>query len=118
MAADGKSVTWKLKRGVHWADGTLLTVDDVIFTYEHIMGTDHRVQKAFKTRYAMVRDVKKIDDHTIKANFKHPNPAWAIPFTGRYGMILPRHILQAYTKADSLQSPGPKWCRRSTINEK
>jgi peptide/nickel transport system substrate-binding protein len=118
LVADGKSVTWKLKRGVHWADRTLLTVDDVMFTYEHTMSSSPLVQKTFKARYAMVRDVEKIDDYTIKVNFKKPNPAWAIPFTGRYGMILPRHILQAYTKADSLQSPGPKWCRRSTINEK
>jgi len=66
------------------------------------------VQKAFKTRYAMVSDVKKIDGHTLKVNFKHPNPAWAIPFTGRYGMILPRRILEDYTKADSLQTPGPR----------
>ncbi len=108
LVADGKSVIWKLKQGVHWADGTSLTVDDVIFTYEHIMSSSSLVQKAFKARYAMVRDVKKIDDHTIKVNFKNPNLAWALPFTGRYGMILPRHILQAYTKADSLQTPGPK----------
>ena len=29
LAADGKSVTWKLKRGVHWHDGKPFTADDV-----------------------------------------------------------------------------------------
>src|SRR5271156_6821534 len=29
LAADGKSVTWKLKKGVTWHDGKPLTADDV-----------------------------------------------------------------------------------------
>ena len=29
LAADGKSVTWKLKQGVHWHDGKPFTADDV-----------------------------------------------------------------------------------------
>ena len=32
LAADGKSVTWKLKRGVTWHDGKPFTADDVVFT--------------------------------------------------------------------------------------
>jgi peptide/nickel transport system substrate-binding protein len=32
VAADGKSVTWKLKRGVTWHDGKPFTADDVVFT--------------------------------------------------------------------------------------
>ena len=30
LAADGKSVTWKLKRGVTWHDGKPFTADDVV----------------------------------------------------------------------------------------
>ncbi len=33
LAADGKSVTYKLKSGVKWSDGQPFTADDVIFTY-------------------------------------------------------------------------------------
>ena len=32
LAADGKSVTWKLKKGVTWHDGKPFTADDVVFT--------------------------------------------------------------------------------------
>ncbi len=32
--ADGKSVIWKLKRGVQWHDGKPFTADDVVFNWE------------------------------------------------------------------------------------
>src|SRR5882757_8889251 len=35
LAADGKSVTWKLKKGVTWHDGKPFTADDVVFTWEY-----------------------------------------------------------------------------------
>ena len=35
LAADGKSVTWKLKRGVTWHDGKPFTADDCVFTWEY-----------------------------------------------------------------------------------
>ena len=31
VAADGMSVTWKLKKGVQWHDGQPFTADDVVF---------------------------------------------------------------------------------------
>src|SRR5438094_2104359 len=36
VAADGKSVTWKLKRGVTWHDGKPFTADDCVFTWEFV----------------------------------------------------------------------------------
>jgi peptide/nickel transport system substrate-binding protein len=34
VARDGKSVTWKLKKGVTWHDGKPFTADDCVFTWE------------------------------------------------------------------------------------
>ena len=36
VAPDGKSVTWKLKRGIKWSDGKPFTTADVAFTYQYI----------------------------------------------------------------------------------
>jgi peptide/nickel transport system substrate-binding protein len=33
VPADGRSVTWKLKQGIKWADGTPFTADDLRFTF-------------------------------------------------------------------------------------
>ena len=35
LAEDGRSVIWKLKRGVKWHDGKPFTADDVVFTWEY-----------------------------------------------------------------------------------
>src|SRR6185437_10690933 len=35
IAADGTSVTWKLKKGVEWHDGRPFTADDVVFNWEY-----------------------------------------------------------------------------------
>ena len=35
LAADGKSVTWKLKKNVQWHDGKPFTADDVMFNWEY-----------------------------------------------------------------------------------
>ena len=35
LAADGKSVTWKLKKGVKWHDGQPFTADDVVFNWQY-----------------------------------------------------------------------------------
>src|SRR5207342_2953135 len=35
LAKDGKSVTWKLKRGVKWHDGKPFTADDVLFNWQY-----------------------------------------------------------------------------------
>ena len=34
LARDGKSVIWKLKKGVTWHDGAPFTADDVVFNWE------------------------------------------------------------------------------------
>src|SRR5688572_932972 len=35
VARDGKSVTWKLKRGVQWHDGKPFTADDCVFNWQY-----------------------------------------------------------------------------------
>src|SRR5579864_8351061 len=36
LSPDGRMVTYRLKRGVRWADGRPFTADDVVFTYTFI----------------------------------------------------------------------------------
>ncbi|MDM8515698.1 peptide ABC transporter substrate-binding protein [Desulfobacterales bacterium HSG16] len=98
LSADRKSVIWKLKQGILWADGTAFTADDVIFTYEYIMNSKHNVDQSFKAIYSIIQNIEKIDTCTVKLNFKMPNSTWALPFTGKYGMIIPRHIFKPVMK--------------------
>ncbi|WP_026798490.1 MULTISPECIES: peptide ABC transporter substrate-binding protein [Planktothrix] len=104
IAKDGKSVTWKLKKNVNWSDGKPFTADDVIFTYEFI--SNPKVGTTTSGTYEIIKNIEKIDDHTIKINFKSVTPGWYSVFVGTEGMILPRHIFQAYNGENARQAPG------------
>jgi peptide/nickel transport system substrate-binding protein len=102
VAKDGKSVTWKLKKGVTWHDGKPFTADDCIFNVEYAQDPETAT-----TTIAAYRDVKavKIDSHTVRIEFKDPTPFWADPLVGTNGMIIPKHLFDAYRGSKSRDAP-------------
>jgi peptide/nickel transport system substrate-binding protein len=104
VAADGMSVTWRLRDDVFWSDGTPFTAADVRFTYEYI--TNPFVGATFSASYDSVTAVEIISDHVIRVHFDAPNPAWAVPFVGVPGMILPRHIFEPYSGGNAREAPA------------
>ena len=104
VAADGKSVTWKLKQDVKWSDGQPFTAQDVVFTYQFI--SNPKVGSSSAGTYEIVESVEAIDDYTVKVNFKEVNPAWSLVFVGGSGMILPKHIYQTYSGANAREAPA------------
>jgi peptide/nickel transport system substrate-binding protein len=103
LSADGLSVTWKLKQGVTWHDGKPFTADDVVFTWVYAADL---ATAAYSTGSYKDIKVEKIDDHTVKVNFKSPTPFWADPFVGSVGQILPKHHFGDYAGAKSREAPG------------
>ena len=104
VAADGKSVTWKLKPDVKWSDGTPFTAEDVVFTYKFI--ANPKVGAVSAGTYDVVKSVEAVDQHTVKVNFKEVNPAWSLVFVGGEGMILPKHIYEPYNGANAREAPA------------
>jgi peptide/nickel transport system substrate-binding protein len=104
LAADGLSVTWRLRQGVQWSDSTPFTADDVRFTYEYI--TNPAIDSPAAAAYEQVEQVEVLDEHTVRVSFRTPDPAWAVPFVGRYGLILPRHMFEAYSNDTYREAPA------------
>lgn len=104
VAADGTSVTWKLKQGILWSDGTPFTAEDVVFTYEFISNPEVGTTSA--GTYEVIESVEALDSTTVRINFKEPNPAWYLVFTGTEGMILPRHIFAEYNGSNGREAPA------------
>ncbi len=104
LAADGKSVTYKLRSGVKWSDGQPFTADDVIFTYEYV--TDKATASSNYANFSTIDKIDKIDDLTIKVSFKDVTPGWYISFGGTSGCIIPKHIFQADKGASAKNSPN------------
>ena len=103
VAADGKSVTWKLKRGVTWHDGKPFTADDVVFTAAYAADP-----AAAMITVAIYKDIKveKIDSHTVKVTYPKAVPFWAEALVGSTGNILPKHIFEPYMGAKSRENPA------------
>ena len=103
VAKDGKSVTWKLKKGVTWHDGKPFTADDCVFTWEYC--ADPATASVNIGTYKDVK-VEKVDSHTIKVNFTKPTPFWADVFVGVRGMIIPKHLFEPFKGAKSREAPA------------
>src|ERR1700756_1296582 len=84
LTEDGLSVVWKLKQGVKWHDGKLFTADDVVFNWEYAKNPETAAVSIGS--YKDVKQVEKIDDHTVRMTFAQPTPFWANAFVASYGL--------------------------------
>ena len=102
LAADGRSVTWKLKQGVTWHDGKPFTADDVVFNWQY--ARDPATSAVTNGSYKDIV-VEKIDTHTVVIKFAEPTPFWADAYVGTFGMIIPKHLFQDFTGSKSREAP-------------
>jgi peptide/nickel transport system substrate-binding protein len=103
VSRDGKSITWKLKRNVQWHDGKPFTADDVVFTAAY--AADPATSAYTGGSYKDIK-VTKVDSHTVKVEYQKPSPFWADPFVSAAGMIIPKHIFEAFKGATSRDAPA------------
>jgi peptide/nickel transport system substrate-binding protein len=102
VAADGMSVTWKLKKSVQWHDGRPFTADDVVFNWKYASDPATAAVTIGNYRDATV---EKIDPLTVRVRFEKPTPFWAGPFVAGGGMIIPKHLFEPYKGANSRDAP-------------
>jgi peptide/nickel transport system substrate-binding protein len=98
VAPDGMSVTWKLKKDVVWHDGRPFTADDVVFNWEY--AADPATAATTIGSYQDIK-VEKLDPLMVRVHFAKPTPFWADAFVGQRGMIIPKHLFEAYRGAGS-----------------
>lgn len=101
LAENGRSVTWKLKQGVKWHDGTPFTADDCVFNWEY--AADPATAAVTVGAYKDIK-VVKVDDYAVRVEFKKPTPFWADAFVGTRGMIIPKHLFEPYRGGKSREA--------------
>jgi peptide/nickel transport system substrate-binding protein len=103
VAADGKSVIWKLKQGVQWHDGKPFTADDVVFNWQFASDPASAC-----ITFGTYRDIKveKIDDHTVKVLFEKPTPFWPDAFVSTRGAMIPKHLFADFIGTKSREAPA------------
>ncbi|MGC8202919.1 peptide ABC transporter substrate-binding protein [Aliiroseovarius sp. PTFE2010] len=101
VAEDLKSITWTLKEGVSWSDGTPLTAADAVFTWEYC--THPEGGCAQSSYFDGVSSVEAVDDLTIKVNFTEAKP---FPYTAFVGSESP--LIQKAQFQDCLGAKAPE----------
>jgi len=80
FAEDMRSITWVLREGLLWSDGTPVTAADAVFTYEYC--THPEGGCSYRDRFAGIDSVEALDDRTIRVNFSDITPVPYLPFVG------------------------------------
>jgi peptide/nickel transport system substrate-binding protein len=111
VSADGKTTTFKLRKGMKWSDGTPFTADDIMFWYEDMyLNKDLTPSPAPQMiTKSGPGTVEKIDTQTVAFKFKDPYYALPVviagvsPFGGQAheglnarGTFAPAHYLKQF----------------------
>jgi peptide/nickel transport system substrate-binding protein len=85
-----KTITFKLKKGLQWADGNPLTSADVLFTWKLITNPDTRTPYA--SDYQLVKKASAPDPLTFKITYETSYAPALDTWSSLH--ILPKHILK------------------------
>ena len=89
VSEDGLEITFYLRDGVRWHDGTPFTARDVEFTYKSLIDPD--VRTPYSGDFKMVKALEVIDERTLRVLYREVFS----PGLSSWGMnIMPRHLLE------------------------
>ncbi|MBE1298004.1 MAG: peptide ABC transporter substrate-binding protein [Rhodobacteraceae bacterium] len=108
VSEDLTSITWKIKSGLTWSDGTPFTSKDVKFTYDYCTHPEGGCAQV--TKFEGVTSVETPDDLTVKVTFEGPTPFPYGPFVGGESPII-----QAAQFAECLGAKAPE-CTEANFN--
>ncbi len=86
VSEDLTTITWKLKPGILWSDGTPLTADDVVFSWIYCVDPDAGCNAL--SNFTDVTNVEALDDLTVRITFGVPKPFPYGPFVGAEAPII------------------------------
>ena len=84
ISEDLMSITWKLRQGLKWSDGSDFTANDVVFTWRYC--TDEEIGCTGENAFSGIASVNAIDDLTVRIEFDTPVP---YPYTAFVGAGTP-----------------------------
>lgn len=90
ISEDQKTITFKLKPDLKWADGRPLTSEDVLFTWKLV--TDEKTRTPYGADFKLVIKAETPDLQTFRVTYQQPYAPALDTWAGLH--ILPRHVLE------------------------
>jgi peptide/nickel transport system substrate-binding protein len=90
ISKDQKTITFRLKPDLKWADGKPLTSDDVLFTWKLV--TDDKTRTPYGADYKLVIKAEAPDARTFRVSYAQPYAPALDSWSGL--QILPKHLLE------------------------
>lgn len=91
LSSDGKTLTFKLRKGVKWHDGKDFTAADVQFSLLKVWKELH---PRGRSTFAKVASVDTPDPHTAVIRMTEPSPAMMSAFSSYESQVLPKHLYE------------------------
>lgn len=95
VAANGLAYTFTLRSGVLFHDGTPLTADDVVATYNRMIFPPSGVVSLVKDRYSTVSKIEAVDPKTVKFTLSEPSAVFLLLLTDNTQGIYSKKTLDA-----------------------
>ena len=90
VSADQKTITFKLKPNLKWADGKPLTSADVLWTWQAV--TDEKTGSPYASDFQLVKKAEAPDAQTFSVTYEQ---AYAPALDSWAGLqVLPKHLLE------------------------
>jgi peptide/nickel transport system substrate-binding protein len=90
ISADQKTITFKLKPNLKWADGIPLTSADVLWTWHAVI--DEKTGSPYASDYQLVKKAETLDALTFSVTYEQPYAPALDTWSGL--QILPKHLLE------------------------
>jgi peptide/nickel transport system substrate-binding protein len=87
MAPDGLTYTFKLREGVKFHDGTVLSADDVVATFSRIINPPEGIVIPIKNALSIIKSVEATDPLTVKFTLSSPR-AYFLTLLADPGMVI------------------------------
>ena len=94
ISPDGKTITFHLRRGVHWSDGQPFDADDVVFSFGVMNNPANNVVS--RDGFDLITKIDEPDKYTVSVHLQRPYASFEPTFFGTGGgnpCLLPKHLL-------------------------
>jgi peptide/nickel transport system substrate-binding protein len=89
VSEDGLTYTFKIRQGVKFHDGSPLTIDDVVYTFERLMGLNGG--EKLSGNFDNVASIEAPDDTTFVMTLKEPNSNFLYSLTALQSAIVAKN---------------------------